>query len=299
MVPTPVQSTIFIRDIESIAEMRAVEDLQKEVWGCSERDIVPALTLIPAKEVGGVLLGAFDGETLVGFAFGFIGLEKEGVVLHSDMLAVKPGYRNLDLGYKLKLVQREKALALGLSRMTWTFDPLQSRNAHLNFGKLGVVADSYKINFYGEETSSVLHQHTGTDRLWVTWQLDSERVQRRLKREPSSKPIIPELESVDRLVCLRADGSPYINQLRKNANQEQVLVEIPSDINTLQQENLALAVQWREATRQAFCEALDAGYIVEEFYRDVRSEQRCGAYLLSRAKKSKTSSYDMTSTVTT
>src|SRR3954454_17599028 len=118
-------SKIVFRDIEQISEMRAVEQLQKEVWGFSDRDIVPVLTLIPTIEVGGVLVGAFDNERLVGFAYGFIGREKGNLTLHSDMLAVLPQYRCQNVGYKLKLVQRERALATGIGIMTWTFDPLQ------------------------------------------------------------------------------------------------------------------------------------------------------------------------------
>ncbi len=201
-----IQNLSIIRDIEGVTEMRAVEDLQKKVWGCSERDIVPAITLIPVKEVGGILVGPFEGQSLVGFAFGFIGLEDKHIVLHSDMLAVKPQYRNLNLGYKLKLAQREKALARGLTKMTWAFDPLQSRNAHLNFNKLGVTADSYKVNFYGEETSSFLHQNIGTDRLWVTWQLNSERVRQKLKRELNAVHVISQLKKIFPLVRCEADG---------------------------------------------------------------------------------------------
>jgi len=81
------------------------------------------------------------------------------------MLAVLDAYRHLDLGSRLKQAQRERALALGVQEITWTYDPLQSRNAHFNFSKLGVVSDTYKVDFYGPETSSLLHQN-GTDRLW-------------------------------------------------------------------------------------------------------------------------------------
>jgi predicted GNAT superfamily acetyltransferase len=98
------------------------------------------------------------------------------------MLAVKPAYRNHKLGFKLKLAQRERVLAQGVKRITWTFDPLQSLNAHLNFGKLGVISDTYKINFYGETTSSLLHQ-IGTDRLWVTWLIESKRARERFKSD--------------------------------------------------------------------------------------------------------------------
>ena len=109
------------------------------------------------------------------------------------MLAVRPEYRNSNLGYRLKLAQRERALASGLTRMTWTFDPLQSLNAHFNFAKLGVVSDRYEVNFYGEETSSFLHR-TGTDRLWVSWPLDSFRVTRRVEGMAETRRLLLEAQ---------------------------------------------------------------------------------------------------------
>src|SRR5215213_6437534 len=172
-------SNITIRQIDTLTELRAVEELQKEVWGIPDLDVVPLTHLIAAKAAGGVLLGAFDRETLVGFVYGFLGLEDGEMAHHSHMLAVKPAYRNFNLGYRLKLAQREAVLAQGVNVITWTFDPLQSLNAYFNFNKLGVLADRYLINFYGEEAASFLHQ-SGTDRLWVKWLLTSERVIQRL-----------------------------------------------------------------------------------------------------------------------
>jgi len=172
--------TIVIRDIEHLSEMSEVETLQKDVWGSDDLDVVPLTMLVATREVGAVLVGAYDGASLVGFVYGFPGYENGRLVHHSHMLAVKSAYRNFNLGYKLKLAQRERVLAQGINRITWTFDPLQSLNAYFNFGKLGVLADTYKINFYGEATSSFLHQ-IGTDRLWVTWSLDSPRVRERLQ----------------------------------------------------------------------------------------------------------------------
>src|SRR6266508_2292718 len=171
--------TIVIRDIAGDAEMRAVEELQKEVWRIPDLDVVPLSHLVAAKAAGGVLLGAFDRKTLIGFVYGFVSQEHRTVAHHSHMLAVKPAYRNFNLGYKLKLAQRERVLAQGMDVMTWTFDPLQSLNAHFNFNKLGVVADRYFINFYGADASSFLHRN-GTDRLWVSWLLTSRRVSGRL-----------------------------------------------------------------------------------------------------------------------
>lgn len=152
-----------------MAEFKAVEDLQQEVWHVVDREVVPALHFIPAVAVGAVLLGAFDGDRMIGFVYGFPGFEGERRIIHSDMLAVLPEYRGRGLGAGLKLAQRDAALAQGITRMTWTFDPLQSRNAHLNFNKLGVTADRYLRDFYGE-TTSPLHRGS-TDRLWVTWEL--------------------------------------------------------------------------------------------------------------------------------
>jgi predicted GNAT superfamily acetyltransferase len=275
------QSSIGIRDITSIEEMGAVEELQREVWRCTDVDVVPRMMLHPAREVGGALVGAYDGARLVGFAFGFVGLERGRLVLHSHMLAVKSEYRGRSLGYLLKLAQRVRALSQGIKLMTWTFDPLQSRNAHLNFARLGVVCDAYRVNYYGDISTSPLHRATGTDRLWVTWQLDSERVARRIDpsrgEEESSRD---NLERAAPLVSLGSDGSPADVRLAKDARGGLVSIEIPDDINELQSRDTKRALAWREATRVAFLDALSAGYVVEEFFRVERDGLRRGAYLL-------------------
>src|SRR5213082_549384 len=129
-------SDIVIRDINGPAEMRFVEELQKEVWKLPDLDVVPLTQLAAAKASGGVVIGAFDRKILAGFAYGFAGYEEGRVTHHSHMLAVKPGYRSFNIGYMLKLAQREKVLEQGITRMKWTFDPLQSVNAHFNFNKL-------------------------------------------------------------------------------------------------------------------------------------------------------------------
>src|SRR3989440_6905143 len=224
-------SAIVIRDIDRTEELRAVEALQKEVWGCSDLDVVPLTMLIATREVGGVLIGAYDRSELVGFVYGFPGYEDGRITHHSHMLAVKTAYRNHDLGYKLKLAQRERVLAQGTERMTWTFDPLQSLNAYFNFGKLGVVAGTYKINFYGEATSSFLHQ-LGTDRLWVSWLLNSERVRSRLQsNEP--QPLASANEVVT-LVQLCPDNAPRRNTSFKLLGQKHLSIEIPTNINDVQ-----------------------------------------------------------------
>lgn len=159
-----------IREIRGQAELHAVEELQREVWQCSDLEVLPAIHMTAAREVGAILVGAFDGATLVGFVYGFPGFEHNERVIHSDMLAVRESHRDHGLGRALKLAQRDHALARGVHRITWTFDPMQTRNAFFNFEKLGVTSDRYLRDFYGE-TTSPLHAG-GTDRLWVTWHLD-------------------------------------------------------------------------------------------------------------------------------
>ena len=278
MSPPSFQS-LNIRDIEEISEMRSVEELQKEVWGIDDREVFPALALKPMREVGGVLIGAFDRDRMIGFVFGFPGLENDRVILHSDMLAVRSEYRSRGVGYKLKLAQREKALAKGMDTITWTFDPLQALNAHLNISKLGVVGKSYRVNYYGE-TTSFLHR-TGTDRLWVTWLLQSERVKERIAggsvMETSALAEIP--------AVVRVGGNDEPVEGDEGLFREPSLViEIPDKINLVLKLSVELAVRWREATRKAFTKSMAAGLFVDEFYRVQRGEKKVGVYLLSATR---------------
>jgi len=279
-MPAIETSSIVIRDARGQAEMHAVEELQKEVWGIPDIDVVPMSQLVAAQAAGGVLLGAFDGETLVGFAYGFPGYENGKAIHHSHMLAVKSGYRNYHLGQKLKLAQRERVLAQGINTMTWTFDPLQSPNAHFNFNKLGVVSDRYFINFYGEDAASFLHRN-GTDRLWVTWLLNSRHVSERIGGVNNPAP---EIEGVVPLVQIEKDDSPRQNDSTDNLSGDYVLIEIPADVNELERQNSELAAVWRAVTRLAFTKALSSGYLVENFYRRRSGGQQISTYYLSRKK---------------
>ncbi|HJX92703.1 MAG TPA: hypothetical protein VJ372_19565 [Pyrinomonadaceae bacterium] len=274
---TPKSSEVTIRNIDDVAEMRAVEDLQKEVWGIPDLDVVPLTQLVAAREAGGSLIGAFAGPTLVGFVYGFPAFEHDQLAHHSHMLAVKPAYSKFDLGRRLKLAQREHAIAQEVRLMTWTFDPLQSLNAYLNFTKLGVVSNRYLPNFYGEDPSSFLHQ-TGTDRLWVSWFLRSDRVQKLatgVASEIDSAPGFP-------LVQVNADDSPRRNDLSSALAGDQSSIEIPADINSLHQLKPETALCWRQDTRWAFTEAIKAGYVVAGFVRETRENQRLGKYLLTK-----------------
>lgn len=267
-----VEKSILVRDIESRSEMRAVEELQKQIWGVPDLDVVPLSQLAAATASGGVLIGAFDNEELVGFAYGFIGREHGAFVHHSHMLAVKPDYRGHDVGLRLKLAQRDRVLEQGIEVMTWTFDPLQSLNAYFNFHKLGVISDRYFVNFYGKDASSFLHRN-GTDRLWVTWHLASERV----AASPAGMPA-----DVKTLVKIGDKDVPILNDLGDSFPGDHLGIEIPANINAVEAGSSKLASEWRIVTRTAFSEALRKGFFVESFYLSGRTDGRTGTYVLTR-----------------
>jgi chorismate synthase len=274
---------ITIRDLQGIDDLNDLRRVEKEVWGLADDDTLPLTLAIACQAAGNIFLGAFEKDKLVGFAFGFLGRERGQTMIHSHMLAVLDAYRHLDLGLQLKQTQRERALAMGVHEITWTYDPLQSRNAHFNFAKLGVLSDTYRVDFYGPETSSMLHQN-GTDRLWVRWALNSRRVRDRLagKSLNTRAEILDAMRLLAPLVRFDPSGKPGRADLAESLARQRVSIEIPGDILAVEREDMGLAREWREATRWAFCEALKAGFFVSEFCRSIRGQQGPGAYLLQR-----------------
>ena len=280
------KSAITIRDLQSFDDLKQAEAVEREVWGLSDLDTTPLTLAVAMQQTGSIWLGAFDGDKLAGFAFAFLGLERAQFIVHSHMLAVREPYRNLDLGYKLKLAQRERVLAMRandscIREITWTFDPLQSRNAHLNFSKLGVVSESHKADFYGPETSSVLHRNR-TDRLWVKWPIASRRVQDRLQGKSNRAEVLDALSTVTPLIQFNGDGRPTRTDLSDALRRQRIAIEIPSDIAQVESKDPALALEWRLQTRWAFTESLQAGFFVAEFCRTVRGQQGPGVYLLEK-----------------
>ena len=172
--------TITIRKCHALDEMRACVALQKEVWKFSDAELVPLRLFVVGEKIGGQVMGAFDGSEMVGFAFAIPGSRNGRSYLHSHMLAVRSAYRNSGLGQRLKLFQREDALARGFDLMEWTFDPLEIKNAYLNIEKLGAIARRYNINQYGI-TSSPLQGGLPSDRLIAEWWLKSRRVENILR----------------------------------------------------------------------------------------------------------------------
>jgi predicted GNAT superfamily acetyltransferase len=168
--------SVLLRRCHGIEDFRACVALQKEVWNFTDAELVPLRMFVVADKVGGQIMGAFDGDVLVGFALSVPGTRTGHVYLHSHMLAVRKDHRNSGLGRRLKLMQREDALARGIALIEWTFDPLEIKNAYLNIEKLGAIARRYNINQYGI-TSSPLQGGLPSDRLIAEWWLKSRRVE--------------------------------------------------------------------------------------------------------------------------
>lgn len=281
---------LYIRDLVNQQDYREVEKIQMEAWGFSELDVVPSGQLIAAKAAGGVLLGAFDGERMIGFVYGHPGYEHKRVSLHSHMLAVKPEDRKLQAGAQLKLAQRLTALDQGIKEITWTFDPLQALNANLNFGRLGVVSDRYMVDFYGEETSSHLHRGVGTDRLWVRWLITSDRVRRRLNdggnKAPSGVELTEEqLAEPGPSVFVRTkDGWEQVRDVAAHVNASECLIEIPDSITELKEKSMESARFWRNIVQNAFLVAFGSGYLAVECVKLGSSERPRWFYQLQKSK---------------
>ena len=241
---------VELRRCHGIEDFRACVALQKEVWNFTDAELVPLRMFVVADKVGGQVMGAFEGDTMVGFALSVPGTRSGHIYLHSHMLAVRKDHRNGGLGRQLKRMQREDALARGIELIEWTFDPLEIKNAYLNIEKLGAVARRYNINQYGI-TSSPLQGGLPSDRLIAEWWLKSKRVER-----------------------LLAEG--------KNAAAKAVTsISVPAQIYDWKAsaETRVRAQQVQEGNRGQFLKAFANGLAVLNYERDAEGN---GKYLLGR-----------------
>ncbi|MEP6922864.1 MAG: hypothetical protein ABI954_00235 [Pyrinomonadaceae bacterium] len=194
---------IIIREVERIEEFRGCIELQRAAFNLPDLEISPLRHFIVSKNAGGFTLGAFAANRLVGFVHHLVALKNNEVIGYSHMTAIAPEFQNFGIGASLKWAQREKALAHGQHFIKWTFDPLQSRNAHFNLNRLGTVIHFFAENYYGSGYTS-LPGNPGeptkldSDRLFAEWKLDSKRVialakgeERTTSDEPVRKIEIP------------------------------------------------------------------------------------------------------------
>jgi len=244
------QGEVKIRVCTELKEWEQCVELQREVWGFSDLDLVPLRMFSVASKIGGQVIGAYDGERMIGFALGIPGTRNGHLYLHSHMLAVVKDYQNQGLGRRIKLFQREDAVARGYELMEWTFDPLEIKNAFLNLTKLGAIARRYNINQYGI-TSSPLQGFLPTDRLVAEWWLKSKRVGTLL-----STGALPAFET-------------------------QVRIEVPGEIYAwkAKEETRAKAKEVQSRNRELFLDSFGRGLACLGYERDAQGN---GAFLVGR-----------------
>ncbi|MEV4250790.1 GNAT family N-acetyltransferase [Streptosporangium canum] len=234
-----------IESLVQLPDLRAADELLREVWGAPGGEPPMALDMMRALAyTGGYVAGAYDGDALVGVAAGFRSAEGG---LHSHITGVAPGRHGQGVGLALKRHQRAWTAEHGLDDITWTFDPLIRRNAYFNLTKLGAIAEAYLPDFYGPMTDGI-NDGDASDRLFVRW-----------TSEPPEPP--ERSEDVKRADLLTEDlvaSSPTGEPLR---------CATPADIEGLRKTDPGLARAWRAALRDSLGTALAAGYRVAGFTR--------------------------------
>ena len=227
---------IEIRQLAHLEEFAEIFEMQKTIWSYADSELIPMRFLAVVAKVGGHVFGAYDGARMIGFCFAIPGIKPDGrPYLHSHMLGVLPEYRNAQIGRRLKLRQRDDALARGIALIEWTFDPMELKNAFLNIEKLGAIVRVYKENQYGM-TTSPLHGGLPTDRCTAEWWLDSPRVRSILSGTSQA-------------------GSPALR------------ISYPNDIAAIRREDNARARQIQRTNAELFLDAFARGLAVTGFAR--------------------------------
>lgn len=282
---------VIVRALRSHDEMLAVEVLSRLVWPSSETDIVPDHLCLAIAHNGGLVLGAFESDELVGFLLGFLATDGESPpelamtsLKHwSHQLGVHPDHRNKGIGLNLKVAQREFVLGQGVRLVTWTYDPLRSVNAHLNIRRLGAVCQTYLPDAYGTMRDA-LNIGVSSDRFQVDWWVTSHRVEVRLaqSREPLklSDYMSAEIQTLN-TVTVSSNGFIEPGESIEQPGSSLAMVEIPSNFHKIRSEDLSLATRWREHTREVFEMAFNAGYIVTDFVFEKESGDPRSFYVLS------------------
>jgi predicted GNAT superfamily acetyltransferase len=261
---------IHFRLLHSLADLVHAERLQEEVFGVSERDLIPANELIVVPETGGAVIAAFPSDApnrAAGVVLGWGGFVGRPRVV-SDFLAIRLEARSLGLATELKRLQAAIALSRGFEEIVWTVDPLRAANARLNFGKLGATAHQYEIDRYGSTFAASLYGGLPSDRLHVTWDIVSPRVISRLLGQDDVQDPSP------------ADASPFLPAI----NEDVALVTIPNNIDALLAAGPDEALAWRLRLRDSLCQAFAAGFAITGFRPALSGGDP--AYLLERRRAS-------------
>ncbi len=270
---------IVVRELREPWEFREAVRVQASAWRMSDlSEAVPAHMLKAVADNGGVVLGAFDGDRLVGFCFGFPGRSPEyGEYLYSHMAGVVEEYKYRGVGFLLKSEQRMWAIERGYKLMVWTFDPLQGLNSYFNLHKLGVVVRRFYPNYYGELEDGI-NRGMPTDRVKAEWWLLSPRVEARM-RGFDARAYTEEMIGDDSLYVLRAGSGVEPVVYEGSTPHPVALAEIPLSVNELAKVDPGLPLRWRLALRRVLDHFLNKlGYMAVDFVRD--RSRGVGVYVL-------------------
>ena len=251
----------LIKELRDFEELQVLVELEHKIWGMSDADNMSVGTIKAVIAAGGLALAAFDQKQAIAFAFGFPAYKNDslGLGFHSHILGVLPKYQARGLGRKLKLKQREWCLSKNMNWMTWTFDPLQAKNAKFNIEYLGARSQTYKINEYGI-MGGELNAELPSDRLLAFWDLLDERVVA-LVNGDRLEPI--QISQSQKTLLRLESGEAYISN--KPISSETISLEIPTNLNKLVKENPDLALSWRLALREQMLKYFARGYQIERF----------------------------------
>ncbi|MFN8374630.1 MAG: GNAT family N-acetyltransferase [Anaerolineae bacterium] len=286
------QHEITIRPLKTLDEMYAVADLQKVHWGDDDESLVPAHMLYSLASYGGHVLGAFDGDKLVGALIGFLGTHDEeperpamaNLQIVSKRMVVDPEYRSQGIGYRLKLAQRDFARQQGVRLVTWTFDPLLAANAHLNIRKLGGISLRYLKDYYGTSEHGNLATLGSSDRLLVEWWITHRRIEERLTGTRGVLKLSAYLEANTPILnptTLGEDGFVRPGARPNSLAGTLALIEIPLNYPAIVKRDEALARQWRTHSRQVFMNAFAEGFVVTDFLRETYEGRDRAFYMMS------------------
>ena len=244
---------VDIRLVRTHDEFAACEAMSRDIWGAADRNVVPRELLLTMQHNGGLVHGAFLPQgRLVGFCFAFLGRRDARLRLCSHQLGVLPEFRGTGIGIALKQAQRYDALRLGYELVTWTFDPLEARNAYINLHRLGCIARLYDRDHYGTMEDE-LNRGLPSDRLEAEWWL------RRARPFTGADPQV--------MLRVGAGGEPVREQLDLSPSAT-ALISVPPDFQALKRASLELALRWRLESRAAFEAALAAGLVAIDFRRE-------------------------------
>lgn len=263
---------IQIRKLEDIEEIQQAVELHRVIWGPEDRDLIGVSTLRALSHADNYVFGAYLGDRLVGAITGFVGWHGEKFQLHSHILGVSPAIQGRNVGFALKEHQRAWCLSKGITTVTWTYDPLVSRNAYFNLTKLGAAVTAYYPSFYGQMNDGI-NGSDDSDRVLIEWALGSPRAMEASIGDGVATPDIAELHEVGAQIALAVgtDDSPIETPVTSHT----ILVGIPRDIVEIRRRDAQLGARWRSASRSALEGALNDGFVISALAKP-------GYYVLQR-----------------